>query len=360
MSSASGTCTACASSFAGNVANGVTWVMNTDDGSITSCPGQAVRPANAPASDPIQFDVVPAVAGGRAIAVFSLDSLTVRPGGRIVGLGTRALAIQARGDVVVNGAIVVAGGPAACSVAAACGTAFGAYTCAGPGGGAGIPVTIGLQGPGTGSGTCGGGFAGGGGNCSAHVYPVPPDGLIGGSGGGEGGMSGEQVAGGGGGGALQISSQTRIDVGGAQGILASGMGGSGSLNSWFSTLASGAGGGAGGLVVLDAPTVQVNAFLLANGGGGGGAGNDGWDAPVPSFRTTREPGGASSDSPGGPGGGFGTVNGSDGGPFVPMGGCGGGGGSAGNLRIFAAPDGYSLGNAAVVSPTPTVGTAVIQ
>lgn len=344
--------------FTANVPNGATWVINTDDGSITQCPGQAIRPTNAPATNPIQFDVVPAVAGGRAIAVFSMDSLTVQPGGRVVGLGSRALAIQARGDVVVNGAFVVAGGPAACSVQAACTNGVGmSPTCAGPGGGAGHPVTIGIDGPGSGAPYAGGGFAGVGGQGGGASYAVPAGGLIGGSGGGESSFW-NVGGGGGGGGALQISTRTRIDLGGTQGILASGGGGTAPGSDMFDVMWSGAGGGAGGLVVLDAPTVHVNAFLLANGGGGGGGGGEASDAPAPSFQSTRQPGGYGG-SPGGDGGGFGILNGGNAYP-VPMGGSGGGGGAAGYLRIFTATNGYVQGGTATVSPTPTIGAAVIQ
>jgi hypothetical protein len=342
--------------FDASVPNGATWVINTDDGSITQCPAQAIRPANAPATNPIQFDVVPAVAGGRAIAVFSLDNLTVQPGGRVIGLGSRALAIQARGDVVVNGAIIVAGGPAACSVQAACANGVGTSpTCAGPGGGAGHPVTIGIDGPGSGALTAGGGFAGAGGSGGGASYAVPANGLIGGSGGGEGSF---MNVGGGGGGALQISTQTRIDLGGTQGILASGGAGTAPGSDMFDVMWSGAGGGAGGLVVLDAPTVHVNAFLLANGGGGGGGGGSASDAPASSFQSMRQAGG-SGGSPGGAGGGFGILNGESA-YFIPMGGSGGGGGGAGYLRIFTATNGYVQGGSAVVSPTPTLGAAVIQ
>jgi hypothetical protein len=95
--------------------------------------------------------------------------------------------------------------------------------------------------------------------------------LTGGPAGGAGASATDQCClGGGGGGAVQLSAGTRISIGLAGSINASGGGGiaNQSVNACLHN--GGGGGGAGGAVVLESPTLDVSGAIAANGGGGGG------------------------------------------------------------------------------------------
>lgn len=130
-----------------------------------------------------------------------------------------------------------------------------------------------------------------------------------------------------GGGALQITSATRIDIAATGKVGAPGNGGYVS-----------AGGGSGGGILLEAPTVSLSGGIYANGGAGGcseaNSGNEGLGllAMAPA---TRGPCGSRSVSGGN--GGFGTTAAGDGTALTNQSGIqdftGGGGGAVGRVRI---------------------------
>ena len=137
-----------------------------------------------------------------------------------------------------------------------------------------------------------------------------------------------------GGGGVSLVAGTSIDVAGY--INASGSQGLGAPNG---TASGGTGGGSGGMIVLDAPTVmiEVGSIVMANGGGGG-EGGDGTSAGVagsdPSTGAPLNPasgggGGSTFGGDGGAGSAGATKNGSKGAAGTPGDGAGGGGGGGG-------------------------------
>jgi hypothetical protein len=118
----------------------------------------------------------------------------------------------------------------------------------------------------------------------------------------------------------------------------------------------GSGGGAGGMIVLDAPTITMtNAFLSANGGGGssgadGGTGNPGAD-PDPLDPTVAAPGGAPKGGAGGAGaaGMSAAGDGGDAGGGLNRGG-GGGGGGVGVIYASRAVSGATVSPAITTLP----------
>ena len=162
--------------------------------------------------------------------------------------------------------------------------------------------------------------------------------LVGGSTGGAGGVDQNNMAEpGSGGGALQLVAGTSLTIssGGALGA------GGGPGAQQFDNQVMPAGGGSGGAILLEAPTVSILGTLAVNGGGGGGGqGGQGNGADVsPVFA----PGG---DGTGGNGNGTlpgdagigvpATTNGTDGRPQDNGGFPGAGGGGAGRIRINTA------------------------
>lgn len=169
------------------------------------------------------------------------------------------------------------------------------------------------------------------GGCSASVDPI------------------SQV-GGYGGGAVLLIAGTRIDVQG--GINASGASARGAAPG----NKGGFGGGAGGMIAFDAPTITCNSLLLASGGGGGGgssgitSGGDGQDP------TTLAAAAGGRGANGGNGGNGSTAStraapGAPGAPGNPAGIGGGGGGGGGGAGLIKAPASANLGT--MVSPPPT-------
>jgi hypothetical protein len=168
------------------------------------------------------------------------------------------------------------------------------------------------------SGAGGGAFCGAGGQGGASSGPPAPPGeryglptivpLQGGSSGG-GDPGGNPGAGGGG---LQIAAGASILLTSNGIINANGQG-------------CVAGGGAGGAILLEAPTVIIDGVLVANGGPGGVA-SSGCGAGRGSLNDTPTPG-----STGGHGSGGKTINGGAG--TVSDAGLGSGGGGAGWIRI---------------------------
>lgn len=159
-----------------------------------------------------------------------------------------------------------------------------------------------------------------------------------------------------GGGAIELYARTRIEISGA--VNAGGGGGLGGqqCNQPYNWLA-GHGGGAGGAIVLQAPTIENTGRLSANGGGGGagagsvgngGAGEDG------ALGTTPAKGGATSgmySAAGGDGAAGGTAA-RPGAPGPESGNAGGGGGGLGQIRLLY----QATVSAGVTSPTAITAT----
>jgi hypothetical protein len=180
----------------------------------------------------------------------------IEQGMRVSVIGNRPLIIVALDEALISGQL-----EAAAAGSTANGGGFGPTTDGqnglGPGGGGKVQSLSGAGG----GGFCGKGGAGGpqqglmsqGGKTYGNPENVP---LIGGS----SGAKFEWYASAGGG-AIQISAGKRIEIS-LLGVIHVGGGGPG----WTSN-----GGGAGGAILLEAPSVRVLGHLAANGGGGSGS-----------------------------------------------------------------------------------------
>jgi hypothetical protein len=177
--------------------------------------------------------------------------------------------------------------------------------------------------------------------------------LIGGCAGGGGGSSG--------GGALQLVSRTAVTFAPSAGIHAGGAGGLGDQGVV-------GGGGAGGSILIEAPSIVLGGgvAVTANGGSGatgapGGTGTTGGTTTTP----TAAPGcGSTPATRCGVGGAGGAQGGppSNGGDLVLDGTngiqqlAGGGGGSVGRVRLNTANGTYVRASDAIESPAPSTGT----
>jgi hypothetical protein len=299
------------------------------------------------------------------VGIFPFDSLMIT--GRVTFTGMNAVAFVANRDVAISG-LVDARGP--------CGSNDGPGQTPGPGGFAGGAATS--SGNGMGGGASSGGDAGGGGGggyggsggvggknngtggaggiaWGSATVPM----LVGGAG-GAGGNAPSSGAGGGGGGAIQILSNTQIQIA---------SGGSINVGGCAGDVASGAhpggGGGAGGAIVLEAPLVAILGALAANGGGGAGGDNGASPGAAGQLGPALAQGGAgNAGNENGGSGAAGTTfvggNAANGGAH-----CGGGGGGVGWIRINTRAGSAMLGSS--ISPDPTAsgttatqGSAVVQ
>jgi hypothetical protein len=297
-------------------------------------------------TDGVTFDAWPqSGATGIELAVLHVRAFGVSTGAQIRVSGNRPLVIIAAADVVLDGIVDASAhadqpGPGGAPPGMGPGVGGPGQThpdhSDGGGGGAGFG-TAGAPG-GEGSATTLGGSKGTEyGEASLAI-------LQGGSGGGSGGPDTcPTPLGGAGGGAVQIFSATTIRVLPRAGINVGGGGGAAAMNCAWYTAASG--GGSGGGLFLQAPSVDNQGTLAANGGAGG--------TPTPeSPGEMPRPGedahfGDSPATNGGAGGlgGYLTT------PPVPgdagPGNGGGGGGAVGRIRILTRTP---FANAGVVSP----------
>jgi hypothetical protein len=247
-------------------------------------------------------------------AMFRFQSLHLT--GTVRLSGSRSFALIVDGELVIDGQ-VLAGAPCSAS----------APQVPGPGGFAGGSFTPGepdVQGecsPGSygdaGAGGGNGGAGGTGGGVMTGGRAVDPNAyvLVGGGGGGDGTSGSGLAHGGGGGGALQLVSNTRIELT-SGGIDASGC--AGTLDY------SGGGGGAGGTLLLEAPAIILAGALRVDGGAGA----------------------AGTTATAGPAGGTGAApDGADGGTFE------GGGGGVGRMRFETLPGGLSVSAGGVLDPS---------
>jgi hypothetical protein len=368
-------------------------VFDTDSGQVSQADGTIVRPAGAglDATSGIHFEIV-SQANGPEIGVFTVASVLVQADDSLRAQGASAFAIVSASDVIINGVIDVDGGATACD--------SDSDTCAGPGGGNGGDGDGGDgQGPGAGQGGSdpgdggetgggGGGFATpgarGGNGLSQVNFQKRADGgaggpavdsellvpLRGGGGGGGGAREGTAFSecntsrdgglGGGGGGALQLFSRTRIVIandGAECGIRASGGGGGGA-----GCGAGGGGAGSGGALLLEAPSVGVQAscYLVANGGGGsGGHRSDTAEGGRISAAAQASEGKFFTSFPSGDGG-----NGCYLGTAPEAGGdsayqAGGGGGGDGRIRLHTA-QGNSFSFAGTIAPAASQGSVSVE
>ncbi len=179
-----------------------------------------------------------------------------------------------------------------------------------------------------------------------------PDQLRGGCPGNLSGRPTGATAVGSGGGAVWLISTVGITINGK--VNASGSGGSGADGDLIIER-GGAGGGTGGMIILDAPTINVaqDGVLLATGGGGGGNNIglfDGGDGANPDPDDPDQPagGGLGNDFATGGNGGL-SSDGEAGDSNLLRAGCGGGGGT-GFIRAF----GTLSTSGTVLPPIPTI------
>jgi hypothetical protein len=215
------------------------------------------------------------------------------------------------------------------------------------------------------SGWGGGSFCGAGGQGGSSAPPVPAGGstygtanlipLVAGSNGYTALGDDYFLFGSKGGGAIEIVAGQSITVGLFGHIHAGGQGGT------YET----AGGGSGGAILLEAPTVIIHGTLAANGGGGIGIGNlDGWSNGADGNPSAQPALGGVDGLDGGTAtGGIGsagtTVNGGNGGPPDPNGtGAGSGGGGAGRIRINTASGSATIddGDGGTSNVSPALST----
>lgn len=293
--------------------------------------------------------------GGPPLCVIRYRQITIGPGATIGSTGSRVLVLAASIDFVLQGTVDVTAG------------AIGFGPSPGP---AAPPTGGGAAGGGHGSPGGTGGTGSGAGSPGGIVAGVPA--LVPLTTGSRGGGSGSGGSGGLGGGAVQLVACGRFLLDATGQVRANGLGGQGGAGgAAMSDGAGGAGGGSGGGILIEGDIVDLLGTLVANGGGGGGGGSgggfgstgaNGGPGGTGSINTFPATGGTAGNStPNGGVGGSGSAlappsngtNGADG--AVSTGGGGGGGGAAGRIRVNSCS---TLTNTpALVSPTPSVGTA---
>jgi hypothetical protein len=285
---------------------------------------------------------------GPALCVLAGSMVTVNltraTGSRpLVVIAATTLEIDNALDVSsINGSTGAAANPADCSMTGM----TGANDQGGGGGGAGGSFSSSGGAGGHGDDNNNGQPAGQapGGNPNATSVPTTVRGGCKGGGGGDAGAGGS--TGGDGGGAMYLIAGSHIAVNG--GAFASGAGGPPGPS-----CAGGGGGGSGGLVGLDAPTIDVTGEVSANGGAGGGgggtsnAGQRGGDGTTTAY--DQKATGGNPGTTGGGNGGDGTTLGSLTGETGTKGDCGGGGGGGGVGYVWV--HGTVTGNR--ISPAPT-------
>lgn len=329
----------CAHSGADLTLGGI-YVIDTDTGVLTA-DGIAVAITSA---------LVTTTTNAVEVRAVYMDKLTVSANAQLRAVGTRPLALVAKGDVVLlqNAGIDVSIGGAGTMPVCTLGAAKGQDDTQGAagGGGGGFGAIGGTGGNGNNdSGPSIGGSPG-----LASPLPLGPRGGCAGALGGVGGDPGGDA--GLGGGAVYIVSATQIELIDGAVINAAGGGGGGGkkLQSQYGD-AGGGGGGSGGMILLEAPKVRSAGALVANGGGGGegsGNGSAGNPGSPGGIGTTRANGGANGSPTGSDGGkgGAGTMTPGEPPGGAQDGGAGGGGGGVGFIRVMS-PD-RMLG--AIVSP----------
>lgn len=319
--------------------------------------------------DGTQVNVQTAVVSSAPVDILVIIARSVDIG-NVTARGRRALAIVSDGDVTLRGTLSVSashgipGAGAGTTSDPACTAGFGAVNLMGHGGAGGG----GFGSPG-GSGGDGSTAQGGpGGEATGTTTLVPlrggcPGSISGGVGGGTPELGHEGAAGG----ALQVSTRGSIVLQQGSGINASGGGGKGNTSEPFCPFCAdqagqlpachqGAGGGAGGGILLEGAhlVASPSAALVANGG----AGSCGYCGQAPDGTTTESPApgqecSAASGIGSGGNGGAGTSGGFRGSVGSTYG--GGGGGGTGRIRLNLPAGTVFDHGPPTVSPTPSTG-----
>lgn len=289
---------------------------------------------------------VPTVSGGDKYCVIAATTITIDA--RLRATGAKPLVLIASDSIVIaaTGAVDV-----------------GSHRGQNPEVGAGadpLTCTAGTQ-PGNSGGGAGGSFlgsgggGGNGGNGGAGGLPAAPAANVAELRGGCAGQDGNGTDGGArghGGGAVFLIAGNAITVGGV--INATGEGGDGGATN----TSGGGGGGAGGMIGLDAPTITATGLILASGGGGGeGSGEASNGDPGHEAITTAPAIGGNGQTANGGNGGNGSsavaaspgANGNAGNNQANN--RGGGGGGGGGAGVVKAPASSTLGTQ--VSPPAT-------
>lgn len=247
---------------------------------------------------PGSIEVIDQPDGAPQLVVFYVDRLIMREDYGVLFTGARPFVIVAQGEIVIAARVTATGGgfpSAVCPPASpGVGPGGGGYSTAstfGGGGEGGAHCTLG----GLGAGMT---FAEGLTNGAPELIP-----LVGGSSGGVAGSPSYPGHSGAGGGAMQFVSATRIEIQ-RTAILSASAANFGSMAPSDGSGRFGAGGGAGGAILLEAPEVVVDGALFALGSDGGGGTLGGGAA---TSTTPAEPGARSGTSYGGGGEGLGRI-----------------------------------------------------
>jgi hypothetical protein len=348
---------------------GTTYLINTDDGSISN-----IRGAGAGILTQISYRATTPGTNDPGAGVFGFNSLDLQNGATLQAVGSRALVIVAATTIGITGVLdaraynAASTGSKLCNLAGVPGAGgFAGATStstkgSGPGGGGGGTATGGNGGGAGGGHGAVGGYGGTGSSAGDNAgvggiidFPTPLVPLRGGSGGGAGTGGSGYSFGGGGGGAVQLVAGTSVTIGGgasAGGIDVGGCGGGYGI-----MLSSGGGGGAGGAILIEAPAVNVldQAVLAANGGGGGSYDNSaptGGTGFAGDLNATAAAGGAGSSgyTKAGSGAAGNIVSGGQG-LYVSGSSGGGGGGAVGIILINNVSGSLTPAGGAIVSPT---------
>ena len=315
-------------------------IVDSDTGRIgTTLNPSAVRAAGTGIISGVDFQL------HNGVGVFRMYLLTVS--GPVSLVGSHSIALVSISDVAIND-VIDARGTCLNRVAGPGGFAGGALDSGGFGLGAGKAKTTISGGGGAGYGAAGGDS--GPFTSASAGGPVYGDAaiskLVGGSGGAGASDTGANSGiGGGGGGAVQVLSNTFIQIGAAGGINAGGCGGKAGAGGND----GGGGGGSGGTIVLEAPRVIINGALAVNGGAGGtGGGGNGYGESGRLDRMQARPPTMGTYAAG-PGGAAAVPIGGDG----AAAGNGGGGGGVGRMRFTTRDDtGLTIAaGSAVLSPS---------
>jgi hypothetical protein len=322
-----------------------TYSYNTDEGTLED-----------PLGAPITHQSMMTDLNGIDTRIISVDALTLAAVATLRGEGSLPLVIAAWGNIEVAGTInfdsrqgQTAGAganPAACENG---GAAQGGSDSSGGGGGGGggFGGNGGLGGNGDNNGADSSGGAGGVGMLQA---PTRVRGGCPSASGGSGLTAAAEASAGGG--AIQLTSKTKLFVGGS--IFAGGAGGRGGPTD---SRAGGSGGGSGGFVGLEAPIIEIDdaALIVANGGGGGEGtsssrtGANGQDSRHSLAQASGGDGNSDFGTGGGRGGADTTLAGASVTTSLASGG-GGGGGSVGFVLLWSPSFG---GTGALISPPLT-------
>jgi hypothetical protein len=268
---------------------------------------------------------------GPRLGVFAVKSLTIEAGALVTTIGKDALVIVALDTIDIEGKLFGNSQEQDGRIGPGVTDQPDMEFLMGDGNGGGSPGTPSSSA--AGAGYCGMGGAGAsmlgdpaqGGTIWGNDAIVP---LVPGSNGGNGGVG----SGGNGGGAIQLVAADSISVAGVIHVGGKGGWNSGVFDSTGNLSQQASGGGSGGSILLEAPTVDVHGTLAANGGGGGGnvLGGD----ATPDIQAAKGGAGDDTHAAGGDGSSGAGLNGEDG-TSKKDATSGGGGGAAGRIRINA-------------------------